>query len=212
MQTESALDRAIGVFDHALRASTGVLASAGRENPAASRPHIDMNDDDRAQAIRLMRVNHAGEVAAQALYAGQALGATQPELRDTLKTAAQEEADHLSWCVQRLAELGGETSKLGPVWFAGSFALGAAAGRAGDAWSLGFVAETERQVSDHLTSHLQQLPAQDHRSRAILSQMREDEQGHASQAQALGARPLPPALRAVMRLTAKIMTTGARWI
>lgn len=159
-----------------------------------------------------MRVNHAGEIAAQGLYHGQALVARDPAIRTLLEQAGREETDHLAWCEQRLRELRDRPSLLDPVWYAGSFAIGVAAGLASDKVSLGFVAETERQVERHLDSHLEQLPAEDHRSRAILTQMRSDEQAHGELARSAGGMELPGPVRRLMQLTSKVMTRSARWI
>ncbi len=159
-----------------------------------------------------MRVNHAGEVAAQALYRGHALSAGKPELRAHMERAAAEESDHLAWCEQRVRELGGRTSVLNPLWYAGSFAIGALTGLAGDKWSLGFVAETERQVVKHLETHLQRLPEGDEQSRAILEQMRDDEARHATVAIEAGAAPLPEPLKRAMALTSRVMTHSAYWL
>src|SRR5204863_906972 len=157
----------------------------------------------------LMRVNHSGEVCAQALYEGQALTARDPAIRATLQRASREEEEHLAWTEQRLGELGERTSALNPVWYLGSFAIGALAGLTGDKWSLGFLVETERQVEEHLTGHLDQLPVMDERSRAIVTQMRNDEANHARAAQNAGAAEVPLPVKAVMRLTAKVMTLTA---
>lgn len=212
MRTLTFLDRMLCGLDQGLRTSAGVKPVSGRPSPADSQPHAELDDAARLEAIRLMRVNHAGEVAAQALYAGQAMGARAPEVAESLEEAAEEEADHLAWCIERLDELGGSVSRLGPIWYFGSLAIGAAAGRAGDPWSLGFVAETEYQVGAHLERHLARLPAEDHRSRAILTTMLEDELRHASNAESQGGRPLPQPVRQLMQVTSKIMTTGARWV
>jgi ubiquinone biosynthesis monooxygenase Coq7 len=159
-----------------------------------------------------MRVNHAGEIAAQGLYHGQALTARNPATRALLEQAARDESDHLAWCEQRLKELNDRPSLLDPLWYAGSFAIGALAGLAGDRHSLGFVAETERQVERHLDGHLGELPADDARSRAIIEQMRADERAHGEMAQAAGGVTLPRPVQSLMRTTARIMTTTARWI
>ena len=159
-----------------------------------------------------MRVNHVGEVCAQALYQAQALTARTPALRRQMAAAAQEETDHLAWTEQRLRELGDRTSLLNPLWYAGAFALGLAAGRAGDAWSLGFVVETERQVEEHLAGHLSRLPERDAASRAIVAQMRDDEAQHARAAEQAGAARLPAPLRLAMRIAARVMTTTAHRI
>jgi ubiquinone biosynthesis monooxygenase Coq7 len=159
-----------------------------------------------------MRVNHAGEMAAQALYQGQRLTARDPELSEKLKYASIEESDHLNWCRKRLQELDERPSLLDPLWYTGSFAIGMAAGLAGDRWSLGFLAETEHQVVRHLNSHLQRLPAADSRSRAIVEQMKIDEQGHADVAENLGAAELPQPVKQLMKLTSKVMTILAEKI
>lgn len=163
-------------------------------------------------AGRLMRVNHSGEVCAQALYQGQAITAKLTTIRDKMEQAAVEENDHLAWTEERIRQLGSHTSYLNPLWFSGSFLIGAVAGMAGDRWSLGFVAETERQVVAHLNGHLARLPALDHKSRAILLQMREDEGRHATTAVESGAATLPKPIRAMMRWTARVMTRTAYWI
>lgn len=159
-----------------------------------------------------MRVNHSGEVCAQALYQGQALTARSDDIREKLERSAQEENDHLAWTAQRVDELGTHTSSLNLIWYAGSFAVGAVAGMVGDRWSLGFLAETEYQVVEHLTGHLTRLPAEDQRSRAIVEQMREDEGRHATVAIEAGAHNLPAPIKSLMRATAKVMTTAAHWV
>jgi len=159
-----------------------------------------------------MRVNHAGEMAAQALYQGQSLTARDPSLSDKLKHASLEEADHLNWCRNRLEELGEKPSLFDPLWYAGSFSIGMAAGIAGDRWNLGFLAETEHQVVRHLQDHLESLPENDVRSRAIVEQMKIDEQGHADLAEHLGAAELPKPVKNMMQLTSKVMTTLAEKI
>jgi ubiquinone biosynthesis monooxygenase Coq7 len=171
-----------------------------------------LDDAQRRESAALMRVNHAGEVAAQALYHGQALAARTPATRELLLKAAREEADHLGWCEQRLRELGSGPSLLNPLWYAGSFAIGAMAAAFGDGASLGFVAETERQVEGHLDGHLRRLPTADSTSRAVVDAMRKDEIAHAATARAAGAVELPGIVRAVMRGTAKVMTMTAYWI
>ena len=167
---------------------------------------------DRRLAGALMRVDHVGEVCAQALYQAQALTARSPAVRAQLVAAAAEETDHLAWTERRLRELGDRPSWLNPLWYAGSFALGLAAGRAGDRWSLAFVAETERQVEQHLASHLERLPPHDLRSRAVVDQMREDEAAHGRAAEAAGAARMPLPLRWAMRGAARVMTTTAHWL
>jgi 3-demethoxyubiquinol 3-hydroxylase len=166
----------------------------------------------RVESARLMRVNHAGEVAAQALYQGQALTARDPTLSATLRHAAAEEMDHLAWCEQRLEELNGRTSLLNPLWYAGSFAIGTLTGALGDRISLGFVAETEKQVESHLRDHMERLPAADNRSRAIILQMTHDEMQHGAQANALGAKELPFVLRRAMHLASRSLTRGSYWL
>jgi len=180
-----------------------------RANPAQRLPEHLMDEQERRHAAGLMRVNHAGEVAAQALYHGQAFTARNDRVREHMLAAAQEEQDHLKWCEQRLQELGSAPSRLQPLWYAGSFAIGAAAGLAGDRWSLGFVEETEKQVSEHLDEHLRELPDGDERSRAILKAMREDETRHGREARDAGARPLPRPVRELMRRVAEVMKRGA---
>ena len=186
----------------------------GREprHPAGSAAGDALDERERRHSAGLMRVNHAGEVAAQALYRGQALAARDPAVRAAMEEAAREEADHLAWCRARLEELGAAPSRLDPLWYLGSLAIGAAAGLAGDRWSLGFVVETERQVAGHLGDHLARLPAGDHRSRALLRRMRADEQRHATRAHAAGGAPLPPVVRRAMRAASRIMTRSAYWI
>jgi 3-demethoxyubiquinol 3-hydroxylase len=204
------LDRLIGGFDQALRTLTGVLSSH-RPYPAVDTPESQLDPVDQRHIAALMRVNHSGEVAAQALYAGQAFTARASATHQSMLRAAQEETDHLAWCARRIDELGGRTSLLDPLWYAGSFAIGALAGLAGDRLSLGFVAETEKQVVDHLDSHLRQLP-NDARTRAIVEQMRGDEARHGSDAKAAGGSELPAPIRALMALTARIMTRTAYWL
>ena len=198
------LQQRLSGFNRSSSASAAVAPS-----PARSAPADQLADSERRHAAGLMRVNHAGEVAAQALYHGQALASRDPAVRDHLLQAADEERAHLQWCEQRLAELGEKPSLLQPLWYAGSFALGAAAGIAGDRWSLGFVEETEKQVAEHLEEHLQKLPADDARSRAVVEAMRADEQRHGQQARELGGRPLPAAVRGLMKRVATVMKTAA---
>ncbi|HXC60974.1 MAG TPA: 2-polyprenyl-3-methyl-6-methoxy-1,4-benzoquinone monooxygenase [Steroidobacteraceae bacterium] len=188
----------------------GVPAQASRPTPGGPPPTLE--EAERRHTAGLMRVNHAGEIAAQGLYHGQALTARNPETRALLERAAREESDHLAWCEQRLKELRDRPSLLDPLWYAGSFAIGALAGLAGDRRSLGFVAETERQVERHLDGHLEQLAPSDTRSRAIIEQMRADERSHGELAQAAGGVALPTPVQHLMRTTARIMTTTARWI
>lgn len=189
-----------------LRTLAGVHA-AERRSPAEGLAEAALDEASREEAAALMRVNHVGEVCAQALYQGQALTARAPENRYALEQAALEEQDHLVWSAGRIAELGGRPSLLNPLWYASSFALGAAAGAFGDRWSLAFLAETERQVEEHLAGHLQRLPASDQRTRAVVEAMREDEAKHRDSALALGAAELPAFIKAGMRVMARIMTT-----
>ncbi len=196
--------------DRALRALT-TRSQASRPNPGATL-QAELSPAERHEAAALMRVNHAGEVAAQALYHGQALAARSRETQRLLLRAAREESDHLAWCEERLAELGARPSLFNPLWYAGSFAIGALAAAFGDRASLGFVAETERQVEGHLDTHLGRLPQGDERSRAILEAMRADEAQHASHARQAGAARLPAPVRALMRRTARVMTGTAYWI
>jgi ubiquinone biosynthesis monooxygenase Coq7 len=168
--------------------------------------------NEQRHAAALMRVNHVGEICAQALYTAQALATRDPALKAHYQAAADQETDHLAWTAERLEELGGRPSLLNPLWYAGAFGLGLVAGRFGDATSLGFVVETERQVEAHLEGHLERLPAGDHASRAIVAQMKEDEARHASEAVSAGARELPPPVKGLMRAAARVMTTTAHYI
>jgi len=202
------LDRLLEQVDLALRAAVG-RPHAQRPNPAEGLDGHLVDETDRRHVAGLIRVDHAGEVAAQGLYHGQALTARRPEIRAAMQRAAIEEGDHLSWCYDRLQELGDRPSLLNPLWYAGSVAIGAVAGVAGDRWSLGFMAETERQVEGHLDDHLSQLPGADARSRAILEQMKLDEIGHAESALAAGGSELPGVVKRLMTLTAKVMTGTA---
>lgn len=202
------IDRLIGTFDAALRTVAGVH-QARRDTPAATVAEADLSSGERADAAALMRVNHVGEVCAQALYQGQALTARDAGTRASLEQAAREEEDHLAWSADRVRELGGRLSVLNPVWYAGSLAMGIAAGALGDRWNLAFLAETERQVEEHLVEHLAQLPVGDSRTRAVVGQMREEEARHRATAIALGAAEMPAPVRLAMRAVAKVMTTVA---
>jgi len=208
----SPVDRVLIGVDQALRTLFGRPQVTERPNPAEQVADPDLTDQERDLSARLMRINHTGEVCAQALYQGQALTARLPEVRGGMERAAAEENDHLDWCEKRIHELGGRTSLLNPLWYAGSFLIGATAGFAGDKWSLGFVAETEHQVGDHLDSHLHRLPAQDERTRAIVEQMKEDEAHHATVALEGGGAPLPAPLRLAMTLASKVMTKTVYWL
>ena len=201
-------DRLLGDMQNALETVLGA-PRAGRANPATEEADVVLDEDERRHAAGLMRVNHVGEVCAQALYVGQAAVARDESTRQQLLAAAQEETDHLAWCAQRLRELDSRPSLLNPLWYAGSYAIGALAGLRGDGWNLGFVVETERQVETHLDDHLQQLPQADQRSRAILETMKADEARHAEHAQAQGARVLPPPVPTLMAAASKLMKTIA---
>jgi 3-demethoxyubiquinol 3-hydroxylase len=204
----TSLDRLLVDAQNALDTVFGAPA-AERPNPSAGEPEIALDDAERRHAAGLMRINHVGEVCAQALYVGQAAVARDEATRKHLLEAAQEETDHLAWCAQRLDELDSRPSLLNPLWYAGSYAIGVLAGLRGDGWNLGFVVETERQVEAHLDEHLQTLPPADARSRAILHTMKADEARHADNAQAQGARVLPPPVPTVMAMASNLMKTIA---
>jgi ubiquinone biosynthesis monooxygenase Coq7 len=204
-------DRLLVSLDHALRTLSGAVHAA-RPTPRPERPGEPLADADKREAGSLMRVNHVGEVCAQALYQAQALTARDPGLRERMAQAAREEVDHLAWTQERLDQLGARRSWLNPLWYAGAFGIGLLAGRAGDAVSLGFVVETERQVEQHLAGHMARLPAGDTASRAIVERMQADEARHADQALAAGARVLPLPVRWAMRAAARVMTRTAHWI
>jgi ubiquinone biosynthesis monooxygenase Coq7 len=203
------LDPFLIAADEALRALSGAV-SASRPMPRAEGEPA--NDAARRHAAGLMRVNHTGEICAQALYSGQALFARDSQVRNALRVAASEERDHLDWCRRRLGELDSRPSMLDPFWYAGSLALGAASGLAGDRWSMGFLAETEAQVEHHLEGHLDTLPAEDARSRAVVEQMREDEARHGTMGRSLGAAELPWIVKRAMRATSRVMTRTAYWV
>lgn len=203
----SLIDQLLIAADEALRALSGA-ATPSRPSPADSRAE---GDEPRVSA-GLMRVNHTGEVCAQALYSGQSLFARDARVRMALRSAAEEERDHLAWCRSRLHELGSRPSLLDPFWYAASFGLGMASGLAGDRWSLGFLAETEDQVERHLESHLDRLPRADARSRAVVEQMRTDENRHGRMGRELGARELPLAVKAAMRMASRVMTRAAYYV
>lgn len=206
----SLIDTALINLDAFLKNATPALTpSISRPSPGATIADISLTEKQRQQSIAMLRVNHSGEVCAQALYQGQALLAKSTHLRTKLLDAAAEENDHLHWCKDRLNELQGNTSKLNPIWYAGSFAIGLVAGLATDRISLGFLAETEHQVTKHLDKHLQELPVDDLKSRAILEQMRIEEVAHATNAELDGAAPLPRVIKVLMRYTAKVMTITA---
>jgi ubiquinone biosynthesis monooxygenase Coq7 len=208
----SPTDRLLIGFDQALRTLFGRPQVTERNDPADAFAEAELSDQERDVTGRLMRINHTGEVCAQALYQGQALTAKLPDVRQSMERAAQEENDHLAWCDSRLKALDNRKSLLNPFWYGGSFLIGAAAGLAGDKWSLGFVAETEHQVEDHLENHLQRLPAQDQKSRAVLEQMKEDEIHHATVALEAGGAELPGPIRLAMKLTSKLMTKSVYYL
>jgi ubiquinone biosynthesis monooxygenase Coq7 len=199
------IDALIPEFDKALRALFAP-APTRRPMPGADLPEAEMNEAERRHVAALMRVNHCGEICAQALYQGQALGSSDPAVRQELEQAAREETEHLNWTETRIAELGGRKSIFNPLWYAGSLAIGVVAGKCGDNWSLGFLAETERQVESHLAGHLARLPAQDRKSSEVLEQMKADEMRHAETAIRYGARELPAPVRVAMKLSSKVMT------
>jgi 3-demethoxyubiquinol 3-hydroxylase len=206
----SSIDRLLGEIDKAIKV-LGAPAHSTRPAPAAPEGEV-LSEAQRLESGRLMRVNHSGEVAAQALYQGQALTSRQPEVAKALRHAAAEETDHLAWCELRLRELNGRTSLLNPLWYAGSWAMGALAGALGRGAGLGFVAETERQVESHLRHHIQRLGEADSRSKAILEQMTHDEMQHGAQAASLGGQGLPIPVAAAMRLASRLMTYGSYWL
>lgn len=204
----SPIDRAIGELDRALRTVAGAH-SAARPSPAQGLPESELSEPERTHAAALMRVNHVGEVCAQALYQGQALTARDSRTREALERAATEEQDHLSWSAERIRELGGRPSLLNPLWYAGALAVGTASGLLGDRWNLGFLAETERQVEAHLAGHLEKLSPGDARTFAVVDKMRIEEGRHRDTAIALGGAELPYPMKKAMRLLAKVMTTVA---
>jgi len=208
----SPVDHLLINLDQAVRTLFGKPHVTERPNPATGLPDAEMDEHERDHVARLMRINHTGEVCAQALYQGQALTARTPEVRYAMERSAAEENDHLDWCEGRVHELGGRLSLLNPLWYAGSFLIGASAGLAGDKWSLGFVVETEKQVVKHLDEHLEQLPEHDIKSRAILEQMKEDEGHHATMALHAGGAELPGPVKGLMKLVSKVMTRTAYWI
>ena len=205
------IDQLICQFDKALR-TVFAPAQARRASPGIAEMASPNDAVDKTASARLMRINHTGEVCAQALYQGQALTARNPDIRVTLANAAKEEEDHLAWCESRLQELGGRKSLLNPLWYASSFGLGALAGLLGDRWNLAFLAETEQQVEGHLQGHIDRLPASDEKSRAVLEQMRHDEAAHGEMAQAHGAADMPAPLKFTMQIGSQVMKTTTYWI
>ncbi len=213
MRDYSVVDRFLVGLDVGLRTVFGRPPTTGRPSPIReAEPEPELSPGERRLAGRLIRIDHAGEVAAQGLYQGQALTARSPQVRQQMQRASEEENDHLAWCDQRLEALRTHRSRLGPLWYGGAYAIGSLAGLIGDRWSLGFVQETERQVVAHLDDHLHRIPAQDARSRAVLEQMKADEARHAAAAGRAGAAELPAPVKGIMRLASKVMTGTASWI
>jgi ubiquinone biosynthesis monooxygenase Coq7 len=208
----SPLDHLVMNLDQAVRTLAGKPLVSERSDPADSCDEEPLSESEAVESARLMRVNHCGEVAAQALYQGQALTARLETVRERMEQAAQEENDHLQWCERRVKALGGHLSYLNPLWYVGSFAIGAVAGAVGDKWSLGFVAETEKQVIAHLDEHLERMSHSDKKSRAVLEQMKVDEAHHGAVAKAAGGAELPTPIKRLMRLTSSLMTRTAYWL
>ncbi len=205
------LDKLIAEFDKGLRTLFS-KAQSTRPFPGAALPEAALSESEKKQAAALMRVNHSGEICAQALYQGQALTARDPHVQEQLQQAAREETEHLAWTSRRVHDLGGHLSLLNPLWYGGSLAIGAAAGMLGDKWNLGFLAETERQVGAHLQSHLARLPQQDGKSRAVVEQMHVDETNHSDMAVRLGGAALPLPVKLAMKVSSRVMTGAAYWI
>lgn len=205
------LDRLIIEFDKGLRTLLAQAHSA-RDFPDAGLPESDLSEAEKKHAAALMRINHSGEICAQALYQGQALTARDPAIQEKLQQAAQEETEHLAWTAKRVHELGSHLSVLNPVWYTGALALGAFAGLLGDKWNLGFLSETERQVGGHLQSHLASLPPQDARSRAVVQQMYVDETRHSEMAKEMGGAELPGPIKQLMHVSSKVMTKTVYWV
>lgn len=205
------IDKLIIGFDNALR-TLMVPAQTLRTVPGRNLPENELTDEEKKASSALMRVNHVGEICAQALYQGQALTARNQEVQSALTQAAREETEHLAWTERRIAELGGRKSLLNPLWYGGSFAIGLVAGTLGDKWNLGFLAETEHQVEMHLADHLQRLPHQDLKSRAIVAQMKIDEASHATMAISYGGKELPLPVKLAMKMGSKVMTQTAYWV
>lgn len=212
MRQLTPIDRLLASANNALRTVAAPAGRSARPNPAANIIDADLDARQKRHAAGLMRINHAGEVAAQALYQGHATVARDKHVEAQMQHAADEEFDHLAWCEERIQELGENVSKLSPFWYAGAYAIGAASGILGDKWSLGFIAETERQVCAHLDDHLEDLPPEDVKSRAIVEQMRDEEEEHGENAKNAGAADLPAPVKRLMRMTAKVMTKTAYWV
>ncbi|MDQ7050134.1 MAG: 2-polyprenyl-3-methyl-6-methoxy-1,4-benzoquinone monooxygenase [Enterobacterales bacterium] len=208
----SPVDHVINLADNALRTLLGGYQVTARANPASEVEQLDLSESQRKHSAGLMRINHCGEVCAQALYQGQSMTAKLPEVRLKMEQAAEEENDHLDWCATRLNQLDSHTSLLNPLWYVGSLSMGAIAGLIGDKWSLGFVAETEYQVVRHLQSHLKELPPEDTKSRAIIEQMEQDELHHATVAIEAGGADLPYPIKQSMKAMAKVMTKSVYWV
>lgn len=205
------LDKLIIEFDKGLKTLTASAHSV-RPHPDENVQETDLSAEEKRHALGLMRINHCGEVCAQALYNGQSLTAKNPQIVEALQQASKEETEHLAWCEKRIHALGGRTSLLNPLWYAGSFTLGAIAGAIGDKWNLGFLAETEHQVGAHLDKHLHELPASDEKSRAILEQMKTDEAQHADTAISLGGAELPAPIKSAMKQMSKVMTSTTYYL
>jgi ubiquinone biosynthesis monooxygenase Coq7 len=212
MRVLTPLDKVIVELDKAIQTVIGTPPMTERDAPDNNIAENDLSDSERKLSARLMRINHAGEVSAQALYQGQALTANLPDVKQAMEQAALEENDHLIWCQNRVEQLGEHTSVLNPAWYIGSFAIGAIAGKIGDKWSLGFVAETEKQVVAHLDEHLDRISEKDQKSRAILKQMKIDELHHGTLALEAGGAELPSPIKSVMGLVSKVMTKTTYWI
>lgn len=212
MRRLTPIDKCLGIADNALRTLFGGYQVTSRRNPSQKIEETEFDRQQKRHSAGLMRINHCGEVCAQALYQGQALTAKLPEVREKMEQAAAEENDHLQWCADRLKELDSRTSFLNPIWYVSSFSIGAVAGLLGDKWSLGFVAETEYQVVRHLQSHLDELPENDKKSRAVIEQMKEDELHHATVAIEAGGAELPTPVKLAMRGMAKVMTQSVYWV
>lgn len=209
----SALDLFLSGCNESLQTWYGKPAGTGRPTPQSrSDTNLELTAKERSFSASCMRVNHVGEVCAQALYKGQAIVARRTDIKDKLQQASEEENDHLRWCADRLDDLNGHKSYLNPLWYAGALTIGVAAGLAGDAWNLGFLAETEQQVVEHLNTHLDKLPEHDVASRAIVAQMKVDESEHATLAMDAGGKPLPTPIKCIMKLSAKVMTSIAHYI
>jgi ubiquinone biosynthesis monooxygenase Coq7 len=206
------IDRLVNELDKGVRTAFGPAPKAERANPAADIEETELSRSERELASRFMRINHAGEICAQGLYQGQAMTARLPHVRKKMEQAADEENDHIAWTADRIRDLDGHTSYLNPLWYAGSFSLGALAGLVGDRWSLGFVAETEKQVVRHLEGHLERLSSEDKKSRAILEQMKIDEGKHATTAIGAGAASFPRPIQKAMKFMSKIFTNTAYWV